>query len=110
MPRSWNAVLRQPFAVKLSGLWRKHPRFLNRTVMVQDNDVDAAFHTLNRLMEREGLLKIIRNTQYFIKPTKQRQQVSMEASQAILREDLQHKMKFLMRKNRIDAYPGQLTH
>ncbi|KAI6224359.1 SCD domain-containing protein [Aphelenchoides fujianensis] len=109
MPRFWSGLMKQPFGVKLTGLWGKHPRFTNRTVMVANNDVDAAFLTLNRLMEREGMLKIIRNTQYFIKPTKQRQLMSLEASRAIVREDLQHKMKFLMRKNRVDAYPGQLT-
>lgn len=60
-------------------------------------------------MEKEGLLKIIRNTQYYIKPTYQRKHVSMDASRAIRREDMNHKMRFLSRKNRVDAYPGQIT-
>ena len=60
-------------------------------------------------MESEGLLKIIRRTQYYQKPFMQRKQASMEASNAIFNEDMNRKMRFLMRKNRIDAYPGQMT-
>lgn len=60
-------------------------------------------------MEREGLLKIIRNTIRFQKPYMQRQNISMDASRAILREDMSRKIKFLTRKNRVDAYPGQIT-
>lgn len=60
-------------------------------------------------MEKEGLLKIIRQTQYYQKPCMQRNQLSLEATNAILNEDMNRKMKFLMRKNRIDAFPGQIT-
>ena len=55
------------------------------------------------------MLKIIRSTQYYQKPFMQRKQISMEASRAIFNEDMNRKMKFLMRKNRIEAYPGQMT-
>lgn len=60
-------------------------------------------------MEKEGIMKIIRNTQYYQKPYMQRKQLSIAASQAIVREDMNRKMKFLLRKNRLDAYPGQMT-
>lgn len=60
-------------------------------------------------METEGLLKIIRRTQYYIKPCQQRKQLSFEATQAILGEDMRRKMKFLQRKNRLDPFPGQMT-
>uniref|UniRef100_A0A915E7N7 Ribosomal protein S21 n=1 Tax=Ditylenchus dipsaci TaxID=166011 RepID=A0A915E7N7_9BILA len=101
----------QPFAVKLKkNIWALHPRWQNKTIMVKDNDVDGAFQLLNKLMEREGLLKIVRDTQFFIKPTQQRQNLSREASRAIVDEDMNFKMRFLARKNRVDAYPGQMTH
>ena len=32
-----------------------------------------------------------------------------DATRSIQREDFEHKMKFLMRKNRADPYPGQIT-
>lgn len=60
-------------------------------------------------MEREGLLKIIRKTQYYIKPCQQRNQLAIEASTSIFNEDMNRKMKFLVRKNRMNAYPGQLS-
>nr|CDJ81509.1 mitochondrial ribosomal protein S21 [Haemonchus contortus] len=91
------------------GVWNAHPRFATRTVLVKNNDVDAAFSLLNRLMDSEGLLKLIRRTQYYQKPYMQRQQLSIEASNAIFNEDMTRKMQFMMRKNRPDAYPGQMT-
>ncbi|PAV83484.1 hypothetical protein WR25_24052 [Diploscapter pachys] len=133
----WRGTLTQPFAIKLfKGIWNSHPRFATRTIMVKDNDVDAAFATLNRrrnifcanedylrgmqeqtstsliicsLMESEGLLKIIRSTQFYQKPYMQRNLLSIEASRAIFNEDMSRKMKFLVRKNRPNAHPGQLT-
>ncbi|VDO91009.1 unnamed protein product [Heligmosomoides polygyrus] len=77
--------------------------------MVKNNDVDSAFSLLNRLMDAEGLLKIIRRTQFYQKPWMQRQQLSIEASNAIFNEDMNRKMQFLMRKNRPDSHPGQIT-
>lgn len=60
-------------------------------------------------MESEGLLKIIRSTQFYQKPYMQRNLLSIEASRAIFNEDMTRKMKFLVRKNRPNAHPGQLT-
>ncbi|CAJ0585561.1 unnamed protein product, partial [Mesorhabditis spiculigera] len=86
---TWRGTLTQPYAVKMfPGIWNAHPRYHMRTVMVKENDVDGAFHLLNRLMEVEGLMKIIRNTQYYQKPFMQRKALSMEASKAIFNEDM----------------------
>uniref|UniRef100_A0A7E4W9E7 30S ribosomal protein S21 n=1 Tax=Panagrellus redivivus TaxID=6233 RepID=A0A7E4W9E7_PANRE len=90
-------------------VWNCHPRFMNRTVLVENNDIEGAFNLLNRLMDSEGMLKVIRRTQYYQKPYMQRKQASIEATTAIFNEDLNRKMKFLMRKNRVDAFPGQIT-
>uniref|UniRef100_A0AC35UE00 Mitochondrial 28S ribosomal protein S21 n=1 Tax=Rhabditophanes sp. KR3021 TaxID=114890 RepID=A0AC35UE00_9BILA len=110
MPRFWRGTLSQPFAVGLfKGIWHAHPRWTNKTILVQNNDVDASFQVLNKLMESEGLLKIIRNGQYYQKPYMQRKQQSMAASKAIFNEDMKLKINFLMRKNRIDAFPGQMS-
>uniref|UniRef100_A0A1I7TDX8 Ribosomal protein S21 n=1 Tax=Caenorhabditis tropicalis TaxID=1561998 RepID=A0A1I7TDX8_9PELO len=106
----WRGTITQPFAIKLfKGIWNAHPRFATRTVLVQNNDVDGAFGLLNRLMNSEGLLKIVRRTQFYQKPYMQRKALSMEASTAIFNEDMNRKMKFLVRKNRPDKHPGQVT-
>ncbi|KAL7073939.1 hypothetical protein ACQ4LE_006229 [Meloidogyne hapla] len=109
---TWRGKMRQPFGMPLfHGIWAMQPgKFLQKTIMVKDNDVDAAFHILNRLMEREGLIKTIRNTRYFLKPFMQRNQLAKEAAEAIINEDRERKLKFLTRKNRADAYPGQITN
>ena len=60
-------------------------------------------------METEGLLKIIRNGEFYQKPYMQRKNISIEASKAIFNEDMKLKVNFLMRKNRVDAYPGQIS-
>jgi hypothetical protein len=61
-------------------------------------------------MRNEGLLKIIRNTRYYQKPYMQRNQLAFEASKAIFNEDRDRKIRFLMRKQRADSHPGQLTY
>ena len=49
MVRIWHGTIKQPFGVGLfHGIWRSHPRFMNRTVMVAENDVNGAFQMLNR--------------------------------------------------------------
>ena len=89
-------------------MWTPHSRFLTGQFTI-DLISEPMYLCVFRLMEKEGMLKIIRNTQYYIKPTFQRKHVSMDASRAILREDLNRKMRFLSRTNRHDAYPGQIT-
>lgn len=62
-----------------------------------------------RLMNNEGLLDILRKTRYYRKPYMQRNELSREISKAIINEDMRRKIQFLMRKNRPDPYPGQIT-
>uniref|UniRef100_A0A1I8EBR9 Mitochondrial ribosomal protein S21 n=2 Tax=Wuchereria bancrofti TaxID=6293 RepID=A0A1I8EBR9_WUCBA len=110
MVRCWRGTLKQPFGIKLFwNIHHAHPRFLNKTVLVINNDVTAAFHLLNRLMNNEGLLDILRKTRYYRKPYMQRNELSREISKAIINEDMRRKIQFLMRKNRPDPYPGQMT-
>lgn len=60
-------------------------------------------------MNAEGLLDIMRKTRYYRKPFMQRNELSREISRAIVKEDMDNKIRFLMRKNRMDAFPGQMT-
>jgi len=107
--RRWRGTWFQPYGVSLfSGIWAAHAKWTSRTIMVQDNDVDKALRTLHRLMEMEGTMGIIRRTRYYEKPTQQRRRYAFEASKAIYNEDMDRKIRFLLRKNRIDQYPGQM--
>jgi len=85
---------------------KKQVQWISRTVMVKDNDVDEAMQVLNGIMTREGMLKRWRGTRYYEKPTQTRQRVNYEKCKAIYDEDMSNKVKFIMRKNRVDPYPG----
>jgi len=74
--------------------------------MVKNNDIDTAMTSLNKIMAQEGLTKRWRLTRTYEKPTWTRNRVNYEKSRAIYDEDMRNKIKFLMRKNRIEPYPG----
>ncbi|KHJ45633.1 hypothetical protein D918_04370 [Trichuris suis] len=98
----------QPFGHCLyRGIAKAHPRFLNRTVLVKNNDVETAMKLLNRNMAAEGLLDIYRRTRYYEKPYKQRNRLSYEICKAIYNEDMRRKIALVTRKNRPDRWPGQ---
>ncbi|ODM93420.1 28S ribosomal protein S21, mitochondrial [Orchesella cincta] len=84
----------------------RHVKFISRTVLVRNDNVDEAMRLLNRLMGREGLLDQYRRTRYYEKPYQVRRRVNYEKCQAIYNEDMQRKIQFIMRKNRVDPFPG----
>lgn len=46
----------------------RHASFIARTVLVHNNDVEAACRVLNRILGREDILDQYRRTRYFEKP------------------------------------------
>jgi len=93
---------------------RKMPRFnkwhlvdfVARTVMVRNGQVNSSFRVLNRLLGQEGILDEYRRTRRYEKPYQVRQRINYTTCRAIYGEDMQRKIEFVMRKNRIDPYPG----
>ena len=102
---------------------KKQVQWISRTVMVKNNDIDEAMQILNGIMSREGMLKRWRGTRCYEKPTQvadfvflkgvfylihyqTRQRVNYEKCKAIYDEDMSNKVRFIMRKNRTDPYPG----
>ncbi|KRY84711.1 28S ribosomal protein S21, mitochondrial [Trichinella pseudospiralis] len=99
---------RQPFGHPLfRGITRAHQRFINKTVLVKDNNVEEALKILNKKMSQEKLLEIYRRTRYYEKPYQQRNQYSFEICKAIYNEDMNRKIALISRKNRPDRWPGQ---
>ncbi|XP_012285703.1 28S ribosomal protein S21, mitochondrial [Orussus abietinus] len=86
----------------------KHTPFIARTVFVQNGDVDGACRVLNRLMGREGIFERWRQMMFYEKPTRCRRRVNYERCKAIYDEDMNRKIQFVLRKNRVDPYPGCL--
>uniref|UniRef100_T1IR17 Mitochondrial ribosomal protein S21 n=1 Tax=Strigamia maritima TaxID=126957 RepID=T1IR17_STRMM len=85
---------------------RRHLQFIGRTVLVRDGNVDDAFRILNRIMGQEGLFEIFRRTRYYEKPYQTRIRLNFEKCKAIYNEDMARKVQFVMRKNRLDPWPG----
>lgn len=84
----------------------KHVKFISRTVLVKDNNVDQAFGLLNRILGREGILDQYRRMQYYEKPTQTRRRINYERCKAFFDEDTSRKIQFVLRKNRVDPFPG----
>ncbi|XP_050439424.1 28S ribosomal protein S21, mitochondrial [Adelges cooleyi] len=84
----------------------KHLKFISRTVLVRNGNVDEACRILNRIMGSEGFLDQYRRTRYYEKPTQMRRRVNFEKCKAIYNEDMDRKIKFVLRKNRPEPFPG----
>lgn len=84
----------------------RHAQFLARTVMVHNNDTEKASRILNYILGQEGILSQYRRTRFYEKPTQTRRRINYERCKAIYDEDMERKIKFILRKNREDPYPG----
>ncbi|XP_012344212.1 28S ribosomal protein S21, mitochondrial [Apis florea] len=85
---------------------RKHAQFVARTVMVQNNNIEKAARLLNNILSKEGIFEQYRYTRYYEKPTQTRRRVNFEKCKALYSEDMNRKIRFILRKNREDPFPG----
>lgn len=84
----------------------KHLKFISRTVLVRNDNVDEACRMLNRIMGSEGFLDQYRRTMFYEKPTQMRRRINYEKCKAIYDEDMKRKINFVLRKNRPEPFPG----
>ncbi|KAG8509207.1 28S ribosomal protein S21, mitochondrial [Galemys pyrenaicus] len=91
--------------MKFKGM-AKHLKFIARTVMVQEGNVEGAYRTLNRILSEDGLLEDIRRRRYYEKPCRRRQRESYETCRRIYNMEMARKINFLMRRNRPDPWQG----
>ncbi|XP_070702776.1 small ribosomal subunit protein bS21m [Pempheris klunzingeri] len=84
----------------------RHLRFIARTVMVRDGDVDAAYGTLNRLLTQEGIIEAVKRKRYFEKPCRERQRKNFENCKRIYHMEMARKIGFISRTNRQDPWCG----
>ena len=83
----------------------KHLKFIARTVMVQEGNVEGACRTLNRILTTDGLTEVIKRRRYYEKPCCH-QWESYETCWRIYNMEMARKINFLMRKNRADPWLG----
>lgn len=74
--------------------------------MVKDNNIEEAMKVLNGIMANEGMLQRWKLTRRYEKPTWMRNRINYERGRSIYNEDMQNRIRFMMRKNRKDPYPG----
>ncbi|XP_046744564.1 28S ribosomal protein S21, mitochondrial [Diprion similis] len=84
----------------------RHAPFIARTVFVRNNNVEEACSVLNRIMGRDGLFEQFRRMRFYEKPCQTRRRINFEKCKAIYNEDMDRKIKFVMRKNRVEPFPG----
>lgn len=84
----------------------RHPKFISRTVLVRNGNLDEAVRVLNKIMGKEGFFDQYRRTRYYEKPTYFRQRIRYEICKSLYDEDMNRKIQFVLRKNRVDPFPG----
>ncbi|XP_032437738.1 small ribosomal subunit protein bS21m [Xiphophorus hellerii] len=84
----------------------RHLRFIARTVMVQDGNVDTAYKTLNRILTQDGIIDAVKRKRYFEKPCQERRRKSFENCRRIYHMEMARKIAFISRTNREDPWLG----
>ncbi|KAK7471847.1 hypothetical protein BaRGS_00035506 [Batillaria attramentaria] len=84
---------------------QNHLRFLARTVLVRNNDIEPAYRVLDRILRSEKFFNDVRRKERYEKPFQQRRRVSYERCKRIYNSEMQRKIEFVMRKNRTDPFP-----
>ncbi|XP_008278692.1 small ribosomal subunit protein bS21m [Stegastes partitus] len=84
----------------------RHLRFIARTVMVKEGNVDAAYATLNRMLLREGIIDTVKRKRYFEKPCRERLRKNFENCKRIYHIEMARKIRFISRTNREDPWLG----
>ncbi|XP_069074317.1 small ribosomal subunit protein bS21m [Pleurodeles waltl] len=83
-----------------------HLKFIARTVMVQNGNVDAAYRTLNRVLTVDGIIDDAKRRRYYEKPCIKRRRENYENCRRIYNMEMARKVAFLMQKNRPDPWLG----
>nr|XP_042134901.1 28S ribosomal protein S21, mitochondrial-like [Peromyscus maniculatus bairdii] len=74
----------------------KHLKFIARTVMVQEGNVEGAYRTLNRILTANEPTEVIKRGCYYEKPCRHHQWKSYEACWRIYNMEMARKINFLM--------------
>ncbi|XP_022603392.1 28S ribosomal protein S21, mitochondrial [Seriola dumerili] len=84
----------------------RHLRFVARTVMVENGNVDAAYTALNRFLTQEGIIEVVKRKRYFEKPCRERQRKNFENCRRIYHMEMARKIAFISKTSREDPWLG----
>ncbi|NWU41819.1 RT21 protein, partial [Hylia prasina] len=83
-----------------------HLRFVGRTVMVQNGNVDAAYSALNRILTQDGVAEAVRRSRYYEKPCRARRRRAFEACRRVYCAEMARRIAFVARSSRQDPWLG----
>merc|ERR1712002_565397 len=83
---------------------RNHMRFIAKTVLVKNNEIEPAYSFLNRVLKRENFFSDVKRKERFEKPFLKRNRLAYERQRRIYDAEMQRKIQFVMRKNRPDPF------
>ncbi|NWW19583.1 RT21 protein, partial [Falcunculus frontatus] len=83
-----------------------HLRFVGRTVMVQNGNVEAAYGVLNRILVQDGVAEALRRSRYYEKPSRARRRRAFEACRRVYCTEMARKIAFVERSSRQDPWLG----
>ncbi|XP_051246167.1 28S ribosomal protein S21, mitochondrial [Dicentrarchus labrax] len=84
----------------------RHLRFVARTVMVENGDVEAAYRILQRLLTKEEIISTVLHKRYYEKPCRERQRLNFERCKRIYHMEMSRKIGFISKTNRVDPWLG----
>lgn len=103
---NWRVVKNKRFHFLFySSLDMKHLRFIARTVLVENNQVDQALKSLTRILSNEKVIETSRRWQSYEKPFERRNRLSFQKCMTIYASEIDRKVRFIVRKNRDSPYP-----
>jgi small subunit ribosomal protein S21 len=83
----------------------KHLRFLARTVLVEKNQLDQALEGLNKVLQSEQVQATARRWEKYERPFEKRNRLSFQKCMEIYSNEIERKVRFIVRKNRENPYP-----
>ncbi|XP_056336041.1 28S ribosomal protein S21, mitochondrial [Danio aesculapii] len=83
-----------------------HLRFVARTVMVQNGNVDAAYGALSRVLSTDGIIESVKRRRYFEKPCRKQIRKNHENCKRIYNTEMSRKIAFIAKAQREDPWLG----
>ena len=85
----------------------KHLKFLARTVLCENNQVDVALKQLGAVLSSEKIVQTAKRWETYEKPYQRRNRLSFEKCNEIYGNEMDRKIKFVLRKNRESPHPWE---
>jgi small subunit ribosomal protein S21 len=83
----------------------KHLRFIARTILVEKNKLDQALTGLNKVLQSEHIQTTAKRWEKYERPFEKRNRLSFQKCMEIYSNEIDRKVKFIVRKNRENPYP-----